>query len=87
MRPAGSDVCRYKTDNSPTMRRHATSLRSAGSEVVEWGGTWDEDGGGGARVCMRWDGWGGVQGGRSESEWVGIGRNRGFSDTKRLYRD
>ena len=38
-------------------------------------------GGGGARVCMRWDGWGGVRGGRSESEWVGIGRNRGFSDT------
>ena len=38
-------------------------------------------GGGGARVCMRWDGRGGVWGGRSESEWVGIGRNRGFSDT------
>ena len=38
-------------------------------------------GGGGARVCMRWDGRGGVRGGRSESEWVGIGRNRGFSDT------
>ena len=37
-------------------------------------------GGGGARVCMRWDGQGGVRGGRSESEWVGIGRNRGFSD-------
>ena len=36
--------------------------------------------GGGARVCMRWDSRGGVRGGRSESEWVGIGRNRGFSD-------
>ena len=37
-------------------------------------------GGGGARVCMCWDGRGGVQGGRSESEWVGIGLNWGFSD-------
>ena len=37
-------------------------------------------GGGGARVCMCWDGPGGVRGGRSESEWVGIGRNGGFSD-------
>ena len=35
---------------------------------------------GGARVCMCWDSQGGVRGGRSESEWVGIGRNRGFSD-------
>ena len=46
MRPTGSDTCRCKTDNSPTMCQHATSLRSAGSEVIEWGGTWDEDGGG-----------------------------------------
>ena len=30
---------------------------------------------------MRWDGRGGMWGGRSESEWVGIGRNRGFSDS------
>ena len=29
--------------------------------------------GGGARVCMRWDGQGVCRGGRSESEWVGIG--------------
>ena len=41
-------------------------------------------GGGGARVCMHWDGQGGMRGGRSESEWVGIGRNRGFSDKFRL---
>ena len=37
-------------------------------------------GGGGARVGMRGDSRGGVRGGQSESEWVGIGRNRGFSD-------
>ena len=27
---------------------------------------------------------GGMWGGRSESEWVGIGRNRGFSDRKNI---
>ena len=73
--------------------RHATSFRSAGSEVVEWGGTWDEDGGGvawgwilegggGARVCMRWDSRGacGVVG--VSRNGVGIGWNKGFSDRK-----
>ena len=39
--------------------------------------------GGGARVCMCWDGRGVCGGGQSESEWVGIGRNKGFSDTNR----
>ena len=29
--------------------------------------------GGGARVCMHWDGWGVCGGGRSESGWVRIG--------------
>ena len=36
--------------------------------------------GGGARVCMHWDGRGACGGGWSESERVGIGRNKGFSD-------
>ena len=36
--------------------------------------------GGGARVCMCWDGQGACGGGQSELEWVGIGRNKGFSD-------
>ena len=40
--------------------------------------------GGGARVCMHWDGWGAWGGGQGESEWVGIGRNKGFSDTKSI---
>ena len=40
--------------------------------------------GGGARVCMRWDGQGACGGGWSESEWVGIGQNKGFSDSLSL---
>ena len=42
-------------------------------------------GGGGARVCMRWDGRGacGVVG--VSRNGVGIGQNKGFSDTYRLY--
>ena len=40
----------------------------------------DSHGGGGARVCMRWDGRGacGVVG--VSRNGVGIGRNKGFSD-------
>ena len=41
--------------------------------------------GGGARVCMCWDGRGVCGGGRSELEWVGIGRNKGFSDTDPIF--
>ena len=42
--------------------------------------------GGGARVCMHWDSWGACGGGRSELEWVGIGQNKGFSDTPPPFR-
>ena len=38
--------------------------------------------GGGARVCMHWDSQGACGGGWSESEWVRIGWNKGFSDSK-----
>ena len=50
MRLTGSDACGHKTDNSLTTCQHTTSLRSTGSGVIEWGGTWSEDGGG-VRGC------------------------------------
>ena len=63
------------------------SLRSAGSEVIEWGGTWSEDDGGvggcgtrldlccggSARVHMCQDGQGACGSGQNESGWVRIG--------------
>ena len=87
MRLTGSDTCGYKTDNSLTTCQHATSLRSTGSEVIEWGGTWSEDDGGvrgcgarlglhcrgGVRVHMCWDGRGACRSGWNELGWVGIG--------------
>ena len=37
------------------MCQHATSLRSTGSQVIEWGGTWSEDDGGvGGGVALGW---------------------------------
>ena len=59
MRLTGPDACGHKTDNSPTTCQHTMSLRSARSEVIEWGRTWSEDDGGaggcGARLglCCR----------------------------------
>ena len=63
------------------------SLRSTGSEVIEWGGTWSEDDGGvrgcGARLGLHcggsvrvhvcWDGQGACGSSRNELGWVRIG--------------
>ena len=51
MRLTGSNAHGHKTDNSPTTCQCTMSLRSAGLEVIEWGGTWSEDDGG---VALGW---------------------------------
>ena len=54
MRPTGFDACQHKTNNLLTTHQHTTSSRSTRSEVIEWGGTQSEDGGGVEGVALGW---------------------------------